>query len=129
MEIKNCPECGKIFAFSIVNLCPNCQKEEEAEFQRVKEYLYESPNTGIYDLAAATEVDEHKILRWLKTGRLEGKKFPGVAYPCESCGRNIQEGRYCSSCSSQLAKGFSQAKEPPKGNKDDDYRPKFHTRG
>lgn len=128
MQLKNCSECGRIFAYINVNLCPSCLQAEEEEFQKVKEYLYKNPQTGVYDLAEATQVAEHKILRWLKMGRLEGKKFAALAYPCESCGRNIQEGRFCLSCSNRLAQGFLKATTPEKEDDDKRSKPKFHTR-
>lgn len=129
MELKNCPECGKIFAYVTVNLCPACLKVEEEEFQRVKAYLYKHPHTGVYDLAEATEVEEHKIIRWLKMGRLEGKRFTGIDYPCESCGRNIRTGRFCPKCTNELTKDFTQATQPPKTEqRKKDSNPRFHTR-
>lgn len=129
MEIRNCPDCGKIFAYTNINLCPVCIQAEEEEFQRVKEYLYKNPQTGVHDLAEVTEVEEYKILRWLKIGRLQGKRFTGLSYPCESCGRNIQEGRFCSNCSSELAKGFSKVTAPKRDEEIKGNGPKFHTRG
>lgn len=128
MEIRNCSECDKIFAYINVNICPACLQAEEEEFKVVKEYLYKHPQTGIYDLAEATQVEEHKILRWLKAGRLEGKRFASLAYPCESCGRNIQEGRFCLSCSNELAKVFSKATTPKRDEDNKRTRAKFHSR-
>ncbi|MGI6227958.1 MAG: TIGR03826 family flagellar region protein [Peptococcales bacterium] len=107
MDLRNCPECGKVFVYTIANLCPACREEEEMEFTRVKEYLYENPKIGIYELAGETQVDEAKIVRWIREGRIEGKNYSGLAVPCERCGKSIFEGRYCPQCSNDLAKGFS----------------------
>ncbi|NLT94720.1 MAG: MerR family transcriptional regulator [Clostridia bacterium] len=106
MELRNCPECGKIFAFVGINLCPKCKEEDEKEFIKVKEYLYKNPNVGIFELAEATEVDEAKIVRWVREGRIEGK-YPGMVVSCERCGKSIFEGRFCPSCSNELARSFS----------------------
>jgi len=106
MDLRNCPECGKVFVYTSVNMCPECRKEEEQEFIKVKEYLYKNPKIGIYELSEATEVDEAKIIRWVREGRIEGKSFPGIVVTCDRCGKPIPEGRYCQSCSNELARGF-----------------------
>ncbi|MFZ5945241.1 MAG: MerR family transcriptional regulator [Bacillota bacterium] len=106
MDLKNCPECGKVFVYNNVNLCPACRKQDEAEFIKVKEYLQKNPKIGIFDLAEATEVDEEKIVRWVREGRIEGKNYSGISVSCDRCGKLIQSGRYCTQCSSELAKGF-----------------------
>lgn len=125
MDLRNCPECGKVFAYITTNMCPACSKEEEQEFTKVKEYLYKNPKIGIYELAEATEVDEAKIIRWIREGRIEGKSFPGIVVPCERCGKPIPEGRYCQTCSNELARGFGkftrEAPSPQVRNKE-----KFH---
>jgi len=127
MDLRNCPECGKVFAYISVNMCPNCKKEDDKEFIKVKEYLYKNPKIGIYDLSEATEVDEAKIVRWVREGRIEGKSFPGIVVPCDRCGKPIAEGRYCQTCSNELARGFYGATR-----KEDEYevkaRVKFHTK-
>ncbi|KJS19045.1 MAG: hypothetical protein VR72_20075 [Clostridiaceae bacterium BRH_c20a] len=126
MDLRNCPDCGKVFVYNTVNMCPDCRKEEEQEFIKVKEYLYKNPKIGAYDLSEATEVDEGKIVRWVREGRIQGKSFPGIVIPCDRCGKPIPEGRYCGSCSNELARGFSNATkqaEEPSVN----IKAKFHT--
>jgi flagellar operon protein (TIGR03826 family) len=116
VELRNCPECGKIFAFTGINMCHQCIKEDEKEFSKVKEYLYDNPHVGIFELAEATGVDEAKIVRWVREGRIEGK-FPGIVVSCERCGKPISEGRFCSPCSNELARGFSNAIQKSEGPK------------
>jgi len=127
MNLRNCPECGKVFVYMNVNMCPDCKKEEDKEFIRVKEFLYKNPKIGIYELSEATEVDEGKIIRWVREGRIEGKSFPGIVVPCDRCGKAIPEGRYCQTCSNELARGFSsvsqKTEEPSVRTKE-----RFHTK-
>jgi flagellar operon protein (TIGR03826 family) len=117
MNLRNCPECGRVFVYSTVNMCHACRQKEEEEFIKVKEYLYQNPKIGIFELSEATEVDESKIVRWVREGRIEGKSFPGIVVPCDRCGKPIPNGRYCSQCSNDLARGFSsftkKEEEPP----------------
>lgn len=126
MELRNCPQCGKLFTYISINLCPHCLREDEEDFRKVKEYLYENPGAGLIELAEATEVDESKIIRWIREGRLEDKKFTGLLIPCERCGTQISSGRYCASCAQELARGFSQGlTKPEKQEKKSGV--KFHT--
>ena len=43
MEVRNCPGCGKLYAYTGQRLCPNCFKEETKLFEQVDEYLREHP--------------------------------------------------------------------------------------
>jgi len=127
MELRNCPECGRVFAYIDINLCPACKKKDEENLVKVKEYLSENPHIGILELAEAVDVEEDRIMRWIREGRIEGKKFPGMKVSCERCGRPIQEGRFCIKCSNELAKGFSSLTEKEK-EENISHKAKFHIR-
>lgn len=128
MELKNCPECGRLYTYINVNLCPDCRKQDEEDFKNVKDFLAEHPRIGVFELAEATGVDEVKIVRWVRERRIEGKQFPGLSIPCESCGKPIFQGRYCQKCSDELVKGFTSATQQEDDDIFDPHRPKFHTK-
>lgn len=51
------------------------------------------------EVSNETGVAETDIIQFIKEGRLHLHHLPNMAYPCESCGREIQEGRICDTCS------------------------------
>ncbi|MFZ7101358.1 MAG: TIGR03826 family flagellar region protein [Peptococcaceae bacterium] len=107
MDLRNCPQCGRVFVYLHSNLCPACKKNEEEEFVKVKNHLKKNPHISIFELSEATEVDESKIVKWVREGRLEGENHTGLTVSCERCGKMMPKGRYCQQCSNELAKGFS----------------------
>lgn len=102
VELRNCPECGKLFAFLSRNLCPECAALEDEYVKRIQEYLDGPGGATIKEISDATEVPEEKIISLLREGRLivRGK---ACLLECERCGKPIDSGRYCASCRAILA--------------------------
>lgn len=100
MGLSNCPECGKLYIENPARLCPECYEKEEKDADLVADFLREHPRSHINDVHEATGVKHKVILRMLKKGRVTGDI--SVAYPCESCGKSITEGRLCSECSRNI---------------------------
>ena len=109
MELRNCPECDKLFTYITINLCPACQKIDEEQFQKARKYLRENPNKNIAELARETEIEERKIVRWVREGKFQSKFFSNMTLPCENCGTPISSGRYCQKCSKNLADGLKRS--------------------
>ena len=108
MNVKNCPQCGKIFVSQFAEVCNICQKEQEAEFARVKDYLYENPGAIVQEVSDATEVPTEKIFRYLREGRLTlSANNSNFMLNCENCDKQILTGRYCDSCKSKLTDDLS----------------------
>lgn len=103
MDLKNCPECGKLFVFRSRNLCPECIEKEETFFQEVERYLKAHPGATIPEVARNTSVPEEKIIAFLKDGRLIASG-DGMLIKCERCGRRITSGRFCDECRIALSK-------------------------
>lgn len=96
-NLKNCPECGRLFAYVGVNLCPRCIEEEEEQYQIVRRYVRDNIGANIWEVSEETGVEEERILRFLRDGRLQSKGLEMVLH-CERCGKSIQSGRYCEQC-------------------------------
>lgn len=96
MPLANCKECGKLFFKVVSDICPDCQKKEEEDFNKVKEFLKEYPNASLVEIMEATGVSESKISKFIRAGRLSIKPT------CESCGRPIDSGRLCPECRIKL---------------------------
>jgi flagellar operon protein (TIGR03826 family) len=101
MNLRNCPECGRVFSYVGRNLCPKCLEKEEEEYMTVRRYVRDHRGASILEVADATGIEEEKILQFLRDGRLESGGF-SVALECERCGRKIGSGRYCSDCLAQM---------------------------
>lgn len=107
MGVSNCRICGKIFNYVVgQRVCEGCRKTLEAQFQTVKEYIRENPNSGIRDVSEATEVSENQIRQWVREERLEFSKGAGVL-SCETCGSPIATGRFCERCKAKMSNSFN----------------------
>ncbi|WP_245984897.1 hypothetical protein [Biomaibacter acetigenes] len=51
MELRNCPVCGKLFVYTVRNLCPECAKKDEENFEKVRQYLYDVPQATLEEIA------------------------------------------------------------------------------
>lgn len=107
MDLRNCPECGKVFVWVAHNLCPECAGKEEAFFKEVEKYLELHPGATIFEISEATGVPEEKIISFLRAGRL----IPlggGMLLECEHCGKPIASGRFCDACRVALSSSFKE---------------------
>ncbi len=103
-ELRNCPRCGKLFAYVGRPICNRCVEQEEEEFKFVKEYIYNNPGATVFEVADATGVSVDKIMRFLREERLEiTSENVNFVLECENCGRPIKTGRYCEQCRLDLA--------------------------
>ena len=103
MNVKTCKRCRRMFNYVVgPQICPDCQKKMEEEFQTVKKYIQEHPNCDIRTVAKECEVDPNQIRQWVKEERLE---FTAAAIDlvCEKCGKPIVTGRFCVECKNSMA--------------------------
>lgn len=106
MNVRNCKKCGRLFVWTGVPICPQCQKEEEEDFKKVKDYLYEYPGATLPQVSQATGVSPEKILRFLKEERLEIVGESNIVLECERCGKAIKTGRLCDECKKEVGSKF-----------------------
>lgn len=109
MEIRNCPECGKIFTYLRTNLCPACQQKDEDTFKTVRAFISRNPGVDIITVSQETGVSEEKIVRYLKEGRINRGVTTGTKLECEVCGVLIPDGRLCQACSDKLSSGLKRS--------------------
>ena len=112
MRVKNCPECGKMFAENAFGMCEKCKSNEESGFAKIKEYVDEHPNCTVNDLCDATGVKLQKIMAYIKEGRLLAT--PGMAndVTCRACGGPRLKGNFCEPCSIKLNKEIMNLYKP-----------------
>ncbi len=124
-DLRNCPVCGKVFVKINRNLCPDCIDKEEQEFEEVRKYLKDNPGASVMEIAEVTSVDENKILKWMREGRIDVTFTGGVGLNCKRCGVQITAGNLCAKCAKALANQFKTISttpaakpEEPEKNKD-----------
>lgn len=109
MNLGNCPRCGKLYALNFRDVCSNCIKEMEVEYQTCVDYLRENKGANIQELSDATEVSIKTITKFIREGRISIENAPNMMYPCEVCGMLIREGHMCDSCRTRLTKDLASA--------------------
>lgn len=121
MNIGNCPRCGKLYALNLKEMCGNCLKDIEREYECCAEFLREQKGATINELSEATQVSIRQITRFIKEGRISIVDAPNLSYPCEVCGALIRESNMCDSCRARLTKELRQAVSDDKSGSDN-YR-------
>jgi flagellar operon protein (TIGR03826 family) len=111
MELRNCPRCGNLFAYTAIPICDKCLQKEEDDFINVRDYLRENPMAGLKKTSEATNVPEDLILHFLKEGRIVAASAFGEILTCERCGKPISSGRFCEKCIMELKTGFCRPRE------------------
>lgn len=123
MEIRNCEKCGKIYRYDGSKICMDCRREEENEFLRVKEYIYDNPGSTIQLVSEETEVSTKKIFRYLREGKLEIKdNNNNLVLDCERCGKPIKSGRFCEKCTIELERELKGAVASSHGHETKDIK-------
>ena len=107
MDVKNCRKCGKIYAYDGHKVCNACRREEEEDFQKVKGYIYDNPDSTVQEISSETGISVQRIMRYLREGRLQLRgDNHNMILDCEKCGKAISTGRYCDRCAENLKKEF-----------------------
>lgn len=119
MELRNCPVCGKLFVYTVRNMCPNCAKKDEENFEKVRQYLYDVPNATLDEITEKTGVPAKNVLEYLKEGRLMLKKTNTNILSCERCGAPILTGKYCDKCADEMKKQLERLKNRAFGINED----------
>ncbi|HHY71384.1 MAG TPA: MerR family transcriptional regulator, partial [Thermoanaerobacterales bacterium] len=106
------PQCGKLFVYSHRNLCPECLKKDEQEFDLVRDFLYDNPQASLEEISEATGISTKNILEYLKEGRLMLRNDNvNILLSCELCGEPILSGRMCEKCSGKFKREWTSHKK------------------
>jgi flagellar operon protein (TIGR03826 family) len=110
MDIRNCKRCGKVFNYVGVAVCNECTQQEQEDFEKVREYLFNHQNSTTIEVTNATGVDPKVISRLVKEGRLLVDNIAdGDELKCEKCGQAILNGRFCEKCVAEMKNEFRKA--------------------
>ncbi|HHY95953.1 MAG TPA: hypothetical protein GX513_13240, partial [Firmicutes bacterium] len=114
LDVRNCPRCGRVFAFRSKDVCPQCEREEEEMFERVRLFLRRRPGATLEEVEEATEVPSDIVLSFLRQGRLLATGGLTGLLSCERCGAPIEKGFLCEKCSLKLSRQIAdQVSETP----------------
>jgi len=103
---KKLQRCGRLFNYIGGRpICQDCKKQDEEEFKRVKEYLYEHPKASIIEVSNALDISVQKIKSYLRKVDLKLSNRRECSAECEKCGKSINTGRFCNECSRELTRG------------------------
>lgn len=110
MEVINCKKCNRLFQYVAGRrICPACKDEEEKEFKKLKDYLYDHPKATMLEISEATEISVSTIQHYLREGRLIITNDSPLGIECEKCGAEIKTGRFCERCAYELEMGMRMA--------------------
>lgn len=122
LNIDYCPRCGKVFAKGIREICPNCVREVEEEYERCVTYLRENKGANIQELSDATEVTIKQITKFIREGRISLYNAPNLMIPCEVCGTLIREGLMCDKCRNRFQSDMKLADEKEQRRREEEQR-------
>ncbi|UJF33232.1 TIGR03826 family flagellar region protein [Paenibacillus hexagrammi] len=112
LNVGNCPRCGRVYVKGgIHDVCPNCLKTIEMQYEKCLKYLRENRGATLNELSEATEVPVRQITKFIREGRISIVHAPNMSYPCEVCGTLIRESNMCESCRSKLVKDVGHVNE------------------
>lgn len=111
LSVANCPKCGKLYAKNPKNICPDCYKQIEDQFQKCLKFLRENRKCTLRELSEATGVSMGTITGFIREGRISIAEYMNMSYECEVCGTQIREGHICDSCRAKLSRDLQNMKE------------------
>jgi len=102
-----------MFTYINTPICPECEKNEEIAFQKLKDYLNDNPGYGLAVISRETGVSIKKILKYIQEGRLEMTAGMAEDNPlqCTRCGARITIGTLCDECRNQYNQAVIGLKE------------------
>jgi flagellar operon protein (TIGR03826 family) len=113
MDIRNCKRCNNIYNYNGTAVCNNCTQQEQEDFDKVRDYLFEHPNSPAADINQAIGIEVKVISRFLREGRLRLESDQSeTLLTCEKCGQSIKSGRFCENCLQTMQTEFRQAIKP-----------------
>ena len=104
MPLATCPRCKTLFQKEGGHsVCPKCVEGEDADYEKVREALEETPSQSAEQVSEETGVDLNCVLRLLDSGRIE-TTAANIGVRCGRCGApaiSISK-RLCEACLQKL---------------------------
>jgi len=123
LKLKNCKNCGTLFAQTIAPICNKCLQTEQEDISKISKFVFSSQKELIplEEISDATEISIQELEKYYSKGRLVIDVSKRFLLSCKSCGckmkENEQLGFFCKKCSEKtFGEDFCnslQKKEPP----------------
>ena len=114
MDVRNCKHCNRLFQYQASKYCPSCVIELDQVFIKIREYIYDNPDSTVVEVSENTSISTEIIMEFLREGKLELKEAT-MLLECKSCGKSIKTGVMCKECLSrfetEMKKGLGKAKD------------------
>ncbi len=117
MAVVNCRRCNRIFnaVMGYETVCPACQKKDNEDFKKVKDFLWDHPGLTIDEVSELFDVDPKTIKGWLREEKLSlADGTVADVLRCEKCGTPILSGRFCEKCKAGMINELKHSIEKPK---------------
>lgn len=98
MSLQNCKRCGKLFNSKGHSVCPQCVEKDNADFERIREYMLTHPNVSALELSRETGVEPSVITRFWREGRFITREKQEGDFLCAVCGVLVPAGQSCPEC-------------------------------
>ncbi|WP_134701475.1 flagellar protein [Ammoniphilus sp. YIM 78166] len=98
MSLSNCPECGKLYVRTRIDMCPDCVKGIENDIMKCQTFLRSHQKATIYEVSEATQLSVKRITKFILKKRILLEDYPHLDYPCERCGTLIRTNKVCVDC-------------------------------
>jgi hypothetical protein len=109
-----CKRCKRLFAsFSESCYCPECDREIEAQYRKVRDYIRDNPGEDIDQVSKATETPRKQIMDWVREERLQFSNPELVGLRCRKCGKIIATGMFCRECKKEITEAFKEDNPKP----------------
>lgn len=107
-DFRYCKRCNSLFKYQGWDMCPACLKKYDEIMDKIKNFTFEYPSSGVVEIANGIDEKEKDILYLLRTGRLSIKAVSEVLI-CSNCGKRIEKGKYCGECTGAIQEKFKKA--------------------
>jgi NMD protein affecting ribosome stability and mRNA decay len=103
MPLAACPRCKRIFDKVCSSVCPKCQDDENADFDKIRGVLDRNPNLNAEQVAADAEVTVQCVMRMLEEGLIANVSLT-EAVKCGQCGAPAisMSKKLCQACLEKL---------------------------
>jgi len=102
MDIRSCRNCGRIFHFRGAYNCPDCVREIDDLFVKVRDYIYHNPRANVEEICEGTGASVDMVMDWLREGRLLTNENAVPLLECTKCGASIATGKLCGKCANDF---------------------------
>lgn len=115
MALHNCKSCGKLIGETPSGYCDACKATDPSfsNLHKVKDYLYDNPNTNITTVSQDTGVSVSEISRYIREGALIEISGVSVVQGNKCACGNALEGseRTCKTCKREAEKSAERVKK------------------